>query len=469
MEPLNKIGIYVCNYNKREYVLGCVESLLQQTCLDRDIYVVDNASTDGSVEALRERFFDKIAFIENPENIGGSGGFDAAVQDALGKDYRYVVLCDNDVRVDRDTIQVMYEYMEAHGDVGILGPKVLQMEKPELVQDFGGSINERYRLSGNYTGRRDNDLPAEMDCDYISTCTAMARMSAVRQFGSMPRENFIYWDDVEWSRRCQNSGFRTVAIGTARVWHNFSEAEDPSAFVRYYMTRNQLKFFSRFLPESGLLAFQDFMLEEIHAKCFMLTYKKREDLAETICHAWEDFLNGIEGKAGDGKLVPRPERLAGDALTELLKAHPSIVAEIEGEEEEVRTLIRLHNKIEREQLGTQIRVRVRQKEKFFQCLDSYTDGTLYKKLEIMQQENGQRESGNESPTARLCGDIKKLSLVEDKAAEGGRIYIDGYLNCIGSREDYQSIQNYKASFEEFRKKYKEAFENRIRIIRQQRL
>ena len=58
MEPLNKIGIYVCNYNKREYVLGCVESLLQQTCLDRDIYVVDNASTDGSVEALRERFFD---------------------------------------------------------------------------------------------------------------------------------------------------------------------------------------------------------------------------------------------------------------------------------------------------------------------------------------------------------------------------------------------------------------------------
>lgn len=458
MDGLKNIGIYVCNYNKREYVLGCVESLLQQTCRDRDIYVVDNASTDGSAAALLERFGSEISIIENQENIGGSGGFDAAVQDALKKDYQYVVLCDNDVRVDQNAIQIMYEYMEAHEDVGILGPKVLQMEKPELVQDFGGSINGDYRLVGNYTGRRDIDLPMEMDCDYISTCTAMARVSAVRQFGSMPKENFIYWDDVEWSRRCQMSGFRTVAIGMAKVWHNFSEADDPSAFVRYYMTRNQLKFFSKFLEGSQLQAFRDCMLEEIHAKCFMLSYKNRRDLAETIHHAWEDFLNGIEGKARDGRLVPRPAEFKGDSLTRLLEACSSATVEIEGEKEEVTTLIRLLNKIKREGRENRIRVRVKQPEKFHQYLVSYTDGSLDDRLEIEQKGS---ESDPEMPVVCLCEDIKKLSLKEEN-----RAYIDRFLNCIASREDYEYIKSYKTSLAEFKETYTGLFENRIHELRQ---
>ena len=90
----------MCNYNKREYVVRCVESLLKQSYQDRDIYVVDNASTDGSAEALKERFSKQISVIQNEENVGGSGGFDAAIQDALKKDYQYLVLCDNDVWVE---------------------------------------------------------------------------------------------------------------------------------------------------------------------------------------------------------------------------------------------------------------------------------------------------------------------------------------------------------------------------------
>lgn len=452
---MSKIGIYVCNYNKREYVMRCVESLLKQSYQDRDIYVVDNASTDGSVEALKEHFSQQIFIIQNKENIGGSGGFDAAIQDALKKDYQYLVLCDNDVWVGEDTIQVMHEYMEAHPDVGILGPKVLQMEKPELIQDFGGSIHDRYRLVGNYSGRRDVDLPDELECDYISTCTAMARVQAVRQFGSMPKENFIYWDDVEWSKRCQNSGYRTIAIGNARVWHNFAEAEDPSSFVRYYMTRNQLNFFSKFLPSREIPDFYECMLDEIHAKCFMLRYKKRYDLSETIHNAWEDFLNGIEGKAKEGKILQ--ESVEPDSLSELLTEHFAILTEIEGEKEETLTLLRLINRIKREGLENQLYIRVKYKERFRQHMADYTNGILYDKLEFVPWEEKCKE---EVPVVCLCEDIKQL-----QPGAKGKIYIDRFLNCVASKEDYQYIQNYEMSYEKFKRNYAGLFEKRIRELR----
>ncbi len=455
---MSKTGIYVCNYNKREYVIRCVESLLKQTFRDRDIYVVDNASTDGSSEALEERFCGQISVIKNKENIGGSGGFDAAIQDALEKDYQYVVLCDNDVWVDTDTIQVMHEYMEKHPDVGILGPKVLQMEKPKLIQDFGGSIDKRYHLTGNYTGRIDENLPDELDCEYISTCTAMARVSAVRKFGSMPKENFIYWDDVEWSKRCQNSGYRTVAIGSARVWHNFAEADIPSPFMYYYMTRNQLKFFSKFLPSSDISAFFETMLTEIHAKCFMFRYKKRIDLSKTIQNAWEDFLAGAEGRAGEGRILQKPENPGEDSLETLFHDNASVVVEINGEQDEAVTLIRLAGRMKKIGSENRICIRVRDMEKLKAYLASYADENLYDKLEIKQWND---QYDKEARSVCLCDDIKGLS-----AREENKAYIDRFLNCIVTEEDYKYIQNYEASFKSFRETYKGMFEDRIRQLRE---
>ena len=70
---MKKVGIVVCNYNKRNYVMDCVESLLAQTFHDRDIYVVDNASEDDSVVALKGKYGDRITVFQNAENEGFQG------------------------------------------------------------------------------------------------------------------------------------------------------------------------------------------------------------------------------------------------------------------------------------------------------------------------------------------------------------------------------------------------------------
>lgn len=297
-----EVGCFVCNFNKRDYVLGCVDSLLAQTQENIDIYVVDNASTDDSVQALAKRFGNKITILVNQANLGGSGGFNTGLRKALELEYKYVVLIDNDVIVAPDAIEVMYRYMEEHEDVGILGAKILQMQNPTVVQDLGGHIDDKYNMRGNYYGQKDENLPTEIECDYISTCTAMARVDAVRKFGLMPEDNFIYWDDVEWSRKCQLAGYKTVAIGAAKVWHNHSIINRTSAFTIYYITRNRLNFFARYGEFGDKEKFAETMLDEIYTRVCGYNGKGMTDAASILMLGFQDFLYNVRGKADDWKL-----------------------------------------------------------------------------------------------------------------------------------------------------------------------
>ena len=110
---MKKIGCFVCNFNKRKFVVDCVQTLLDQVTNNNEvfIYVSDNASTDDSVEVLQREFKDKIQLVVNAENLGGSGGFNTGLRIALKENYDYAVLIDNDVKIAPHTIQTMFEYM----------------------------------------------------------------------------------------------------------------------------------------------------------------------------------------------------------------------------------------------------------------------------------------------------------------------------------------------------------------------
>ena len=77
---MKKIGIVICNYNKQDYIIRCIESVFASTIQDFDVYVVDNASTDASVKTIEEAFGSKVQMIVNKENLGGSGGFHVGVE-----------------------------------------------------------------------------------------------------------------------------------------------------------------------------------------------------------------------------------------------------------------------------------------------------------------------------------------------------------------------------------------------------
>lgn len=83
---MKRVGAVICNFNKKEDVLNCIQSVLESKYTDYDLYVVDNASSDGSAEAIREKYGSQVKVLVNAENLGGSGGFNTGLRKALEKD-----------------------------------------------------------------------------------------------------------------------------------------------------------------------------------------------------------------------------------------------------------------------------------------------------------------------------------------------------------------------------------------------
>ena len=143
---VKSIGIVICNYNKRNYVADCIQSVLESNFMDYAIYVVDNASTDDSVALIEQRFGDKITILVNKENLGGSGGFNRGIREALKNGHPYIMCLDNDVLVDEAAVSSLFHCMQEHKEIGMLGSRVYHMEEPDYIQQFGLNIDFKHYI-----------------------------------------------------------------------------------------------------------------------------------------------------------------------------------------------------------------------------------------------------------------------------------------------------------------------------------
>lgn len=219
---MRRTGVVICNYNKAECVLACIESVLESKTDDFDIYAVDNASTDGSPEKIRDKFGTQVKLIANSENLGGSGGFNAGIRHVTEAGYEYVWCLDNDVLVDEQALTALVVFMDSHPEVGMAGSKVLDMDGSCTIQQLGMTVRyDRYCVEANYQGMYADDprVPQTVYADAVAACSLLVRTSVIKKIGVMPEENFLYWDDTEWGVRCNLAGYRVAAVGSSIVEH----------------------------------------------------------------------------------------------------------------------------------------------------------------------------------------------------------------------------------------------------------
>lgn len=322
---MKTIGIVICNFNKKDYVISCIQSVLESNKTDFDIYVVDNASSDGSAQAIKETYKNKVTLLENTENLGGSGGFNTGLREALKKDYKYLVCLDNDVLLDENAIDSLYNFLEEHPEVGMVGSRVYHMEMPDTVQQFGLNIDfDNYCLETLYENHKeDGTIPEVVYCDAVATCSMMVRTSVVREIGVMPEANFIYWDDIEWGYLCNKAGYKVAVYGASKALHCMGAKKvSESTFPTYYMWRNWIRFFMKYTPENMLESMSLVFLKEIFYATFECAYKGEHKLKETILYAYRDALGKERGKATEGKIFPADK--IENKLAVLLKNKKSI-------------------------------------------------------------------------------------------------------------------------------------------------
>lgn len=203
--------------------LDCLDSLHRAAFRNRQILVVDNGSTDGSVNAIRERFPD-VEILPLGENRRFAGGNNAGIRHALARGADLMLLLNNDTTVDPGYLDPMVDRIRSDPAIGIVAPKILYSSEPDVLWYAGGAISF-WRGTMRHLGIREKDRgqrDLSGDTDYATGCCLLARKELVATIGLLDESYFMYTEDADWCIRARRAGYRIVYEPRAKIWHRLS-------------------------------------------------------------------------------------------------------------------------------------------------------------------------------------------------------------------------------------------------------
>ncbi len=210
-----KASFVIVNYNRREeliFTLSKTKELIKEDDNDYEIIVVDNASTDGSADAIKNHFPDVI-LIENPVNTGAPAwnlGFEKAKGD-------YFIIIDDDSHIDFGLKEAL-AYMDTNQDVGVLALNV---------------------VSGPYTSDMWDWEDGQELVGFIG-CGAILRRETYEKIGGYADWMFLYVNEWEYSLRCINAGYHVRFFANSKVTHRASKTHRSSKRLRVFVTKHEL-------------------------------------------------------------------------------------------------------------------------------------------------------------------------------------------------------------------------------------
>ena len=240
----------VLSWNGRDDTMECLEALGKVIDPPVQVVCVDNGSTDGSVEAVRDRY-PEAHLIENGRNLGFSGGCNVGIRWALDQGARWVVLVNNDATIAPDAIQGFAAAAERHQRAGILAGKVLFADRPDRIWFAGQRFLAWLGYSGRHRGEGRRDGPRysqERSTDRATGALMAVSRRLIEEVGLLDEGLFAYLEDVDWSLRARAAGFEVVFIPSARAWHRVGASTEGPAHNSYYGTRNMIVVCERHRP-----------------------------------------------------------------------------------------------------------------------------------------------------------------------------------------------------------------------------
>lgn len=226
------VSAILVNYNGLAYTNRTIDTLLaSQPTSSVEIIVVDNASTDGSVEVLAARY-PNVRWIRNSRNLGLAPANNQGIEAARG---RYIFVVNNDTIVLPGTVDRLVEYLDAQPNVGAAGSKVLNPDgtiqgtvknsPTPMVALFGReSILTRLfpnnRFSREYLVYETQDFSQPFAAHSVSCCAVMVRREAIERAGAMDSRYFVYWCDVDWCRAIWGAGFEVHCVPDSQLIHD---------------------------------------------------------------------------------------------------------------------------------------------------------------------------------------------------------------------------------------------------------
>ncbi|OPX50363.1 glycosyltransferase family 2 protein [Clostridium thermobutyricum] len=244
MKP--KIGIVLVNYNGEKFQNECIESIKSMDYKNYEIIVVDNASTDKSVEKLLESFSD-IHLIRESVNKGIAEGNNIGIKKAIQLDCEYILLLNNDTEVDKYMLTNM---LNKANERTLVTCKMFYFDEKNKIWFAGGEIlwgkgtTKHYGIDEYDTDRFNKSKYVE----YSPTCSLLIHRNVFEDIGFMDEKYFLYFDDTDFIARANNKGYKIWYEASAKLWHKVSSSSggNNSKLYNYYINRNRIYFINKF-------------------------------------------------------------------------------------------------------------------------------------------------------------------------------------------------------------------------------
>jgi len=227
-------SIIIVNYNTKELLKNCLRSVFQKMKdIDFEVWVVDNASTDDSLEMVRKEF-PKIKIIANKENIGFARANNQAIKEVAGK---YVLLLNPDTIILDENFKELIKFMEEHPEVGACGPLILNRDGTIQRQCKKGwptfwnsftyysglwklfSKNKWWRKNFGRYFLLDKPDDKIYEVDSLSGSAMMVRKEALKEVGLMCEDYIMYWDDIDWCYRIKKANWKIYYVPLTKITH----------------------------------------------------------------------------------------------------------------------------------------------------------------------------------------------------------------------------------------------------------
>lgn len=308
------LSIVIVSWNVRDLLADCLESIAAISGpLALDVIVVDSASSDGSADLVRERFPWVKLFAET-ENIGFTRGNNRALEVAQG---RHVLLLNPDTVVHGDALKVLVSYLDAHAEVGIVGPQVLNADgstqstrrrfPTKITAIFESTwlqgIAPRRVLDRFYVTDQPDDGTFEVD--WVQGCALAARRAVYEQIGGLDVGYVMFSEELDWCKRAKSAGWRVVYVGSARITHYGGKSTDQvQANKHIYFQQSKIRYFRKFHGRGFALALWLFLLFSYSSQIMIEALKallgSKRDLRQARMRTYAQVIRALAGAYRNG-------------------------------------------------------------------------------------------------------------------------------------------------------------------------
>jgi len=278
-----KVYVLILTWNRVYDVVTCLGHLDELDYADYVPVVIDNASDDGTVAIIKERF-PHITVLENEVNLGYAGGNNAGIKYAIEHDADYVLIVNSDTILPPNLLQKLVKIASSSPDIGAVGAKNLRMTKPSIVWGAYLEMTYDWRLV-RVVGKEEKDCPEYTvikDVPVVIGCGMLLSRKAVEDVGMIDEFLFGYHEDVDWCLRARLKGYRCVYAGTAHVLHRGASSIDVSQEwsmpCAYFLCRNAIIVARRYggaLRSVRVVLSMLFYLLRKEMKCWLGVLRKR--------------------------------------------------------------------------------------------------------------------------------------------------------------------------------------------------